>query len=92
MKWSSNLFCIPTGHNPIYNLLPDILGKLSIENLKRESFCNIMQFLIGSIKRVFEFFSNFSDKLLFLGTIINEFILKCCLGQTNGSSSREALQ
>ncbi|XP_058210768.1 condensin-1 complex subunit CAP-D2 isoform X2 [Rhododendron vialii] len=39
------------GHNPVYNLLPDILGKLSNENLKRESFCNIMQFLIGSIKR-----------------------------------------
>ncbi|KAI7998661.1 Condensin complex subunit 1 [Camellia lanceoleosa] len=39
------------GNNPIYNLLPDILGKLSNENLKRESFCNIMQFLIGSIKK-----------------------------------------
>uniref|UniRef100_A0A2N9FEF9 Condensin-1 complex subunit CAP-D2 n=1 Tax=Fagus sylvatica TaxID=28930 RepID=A0A2N9FEF9_FAGSY len=39
------------GSNPIYNLLPDILGKLSIQNLKRESFCNIMQFLIGSIKK-----------------------------------------
>ncbi|XP_027065587.2 condensin-1 complex subunit CAP-D2 [Coffea arabica] len=39
------------GTNPIYNLLPDILGKLSSQNLTRESFCNIMQFLIGSIKR-----------------------------------------
>ncbi|KAM7505318.1 hypothetical protein LguiB_004222 [Lonicera macranthoides] len=39
------------GSNPIYNLLPDILGKLSNQNLKRESFCNIMQFLIGSIKK-----------------------------------------
>ncbi|KAK3009796.1 hypothetical protein RJ639_015159, partial [Escallonia herrerae] len=39
------------GSNPIYNLLPDILGKLSNQNLKRESFCNIMQFLICSIKK-----------------------------------------
>ncbi|XP_057947732.1 condensin-1 complex subunit CAP-D2 isoform X2 [Malania oleifera] len=39
------------GSNPIYNLLPDILGKLSNQNLKGESFCNIMQFLIGSIKK-----------------------------------------
>ncbi|XP_030515808.1 condensin-1 complex subunit CAP-D2 [Rhodamnia argentea] len=39
------------GSNPIYNLLPDILGKLSGQNLKRESFCNIMQFLISSIKK-----------------------------------------
>ncbi|KAL5743754.1 hypothetical protein ACOSQ2_026870 [Xanthoceras sorbifolium] len=39
------------GSNPIYNLLPDILGKLSNQNLKRESFCNIMQLLIGSIKK-----------------------------------------
>ncbi|RVW36040.1 Condensin complex subunit 1 [Vitis vinifera] len=39
------------GSNPIYNLLPDILGKLCNRNLKRESFCNIMQFLIGSIKK-----------------------------------------
>ncbi|XP_057487227.1 condensin-1 complex subunit CAP-D2 isoform X2 [Actinidia eriantha] len=39
------------GNNPIYNLLPDMLGKLSNVNLKRESFCNIMQFLIGSIKK-----------------------------------------
>ncbi|GFP80827.1 condensin complex subunit 1 [Phtheirospermum japonicum] len=39
------------GSNPIYNLLPDILGKLSCQNLDGESFCNIMQFLIGSIKK-----------------------------------------
>ncbi|KAL5546545.1 hypothetical protein UlMin_006232 [Ulmus minor] len=39
------------GSNPVYNLLPDILGKLSNQNLERESFYNIMQFLIGSIKR-----------------------------------------
>uniref|UniRef100_A0A803MJ92 Condensin-1 complex subunit CAP-D2 n=1 Tax=Chenopodium quinoa TaxID=63459 RepID=A0A803MJ92_CHEQI len=39
------------GSNPIYNLLPDILGKLSQQNLKTESFCNIMQFLIASIKK-----------------------------------------
>ncbi|KAJ8570427.1 hypothetical protein K7X08_037399 [Anisodus acutangulus] len=39
------------GSNPIYNLLPDILGKLSCQNLKEESFCNIMQFLIASIKK-----------------------------------------
>lgn len=41
-----------SGSNPIYNLLPDILGKLSTQNLKQESFYNIMQFLIGSIKKV----------------------------------------
>ncbi|XP_015580865.2 condensin-1 complex subunit CAP-D2 isoform X1 [Ricinus communis] len=39
------------GSNPVYNLLPDILSKLSVQNLNRESFCNIMQFLIGSIKK-----------------------------------------
>ncbi|KAL5720007.1 Condensin-1 complex subunit CAP-D2 [Ranunculus cassubicifolius] len=39
------------GSNPIYNLLPDILGRLSNQNLKKEVFCNIMQFLIGSIKK-----------------------------------------
>ncbi|KAM7260107.1 hypothetical protein ACFE04_015848 [Oxalis oulophora] len=39
------------GSNPIYNLLPDILGKLCNQNLERESFYNIMQFLIGSIKK-----------------------------------------
>eukprot|EP00257_Ricinus_communis_P021387 XP_015580868.1 condensin complex subunit 1 isoform X3 [Ricinus communis] len=39
------------GSNPVYNLLPDILSKLSAQNLNRESFCNIMQFLIGSIKK-----------------------------------------
>ncbi|XVE95803.1 hypothetical protein REPUB_Repub02eG0164500 [Reevesia pubescens] len=39
------------GSNPIYNLLPDILGKLSTQDLQKGSFCNIMQFLIGSIKK-----------------------------------------
>ncbi|CAI9099685.1 OLC1v1036544C1 [Oldenlandia corymbosa var. corymbosa] len=39
------------GTNPVYNLLPDILGKLCSRNLTRESFCNIMQYLIASIKR-----------------------------------------
>ncbi|KAK6244268.1 hypothetical protein QUC31_010677 [Theobroma cacao] len=39
------------GSNPIYNLLPDILGKLFTQDLQKESFCNIMQFLIGSIKK-----------------------------------------
>ncbi|KAL5067141.1 hypothetical protein RYX36_018028 [Vicia faba] len=39
------------GNNPIYNLLPDILSKLSKQNLGNESFCNIMQFLIASIKK-----------------------------------------
>lgn len=35
------------GSNPIYNLLSNILGKLSLQNLKRESFYNIMQVWIG---------------------------------------------
>lgn len=48
---SHNLFFF-SGNNPIYNLLPDILGKLSNQDLKQESFFNIMQFLIGSIKKV----------------------------------------
>nr|XP_043621850.1 condensin complex subunit 1 [Erigeron canadensis] len=39
------------GNNPIYNLLPDILGKLANADLNRESFFNIMQFLIASIKK-----------------------------------------
>ncbi|XP_051138576.1 condensin-1 complex subunit CAP-D2 isoform X2 [Andrographis paniculata] len=39
------------GNNPVYNLLPDILGKLSSQDLNRESFYNIMQFLIGFIKK-----------------------------------------
>ncbi|KAI4348619.1 hypothetical protein L6164_009323 [Bauhinia variegata] len=39
------------GNNPIYNLLPDILSKLSNQNLSKDSFCNIMQFLIASIKK-----------------------------------------
>ncbi|KAH9319750.1 hypothetical protein KI387_021519, partial [Taxus chinensis] len=39
------------GNNPIYNLLPDILSRLSSQDLSEESFCNIMQYLIGSIKK-----------------------------------------
>ncbi|CAL5071363.1 unnamed protein product [Urochloa decumbens] len=39
------------GSNPIYNLLPDILGRLCNQHLKDETFCNIMQFLISSIKK-----------------------------------------
>ncbi|ONM60398.1 binding [Zea mays] len=39
------------GSNPIYNLLPDILGRLCNQHLKEETFCNIMQFLINSIKK-----------------------------------------
>ncbi|KAJ1292247.1 hypothetical protein BS78_02G377600 [Paspalum vaginatum] len=39
------------GNNPIYNLLPDILGRLCNQHLKDETFCNIMQFLICSIKK-----------------------------------------
>ncbi|KAJ0965160.1 hypothetical protein J5N97_026298 [Dioscorea zingiberensis] len=40
------------GSNPIYNLLPDILGRLSDQkNMKKESFRSIMQFLINSIKK-----------------------------------------
>uniref|UniRef100_A0A1D1Y9V6 Condensin-1 complex subunit CAP-D2 n=1 Tax=Anthurium amnicola TaxID=1678845 RepID=A0A1D1Y9V6_9ARAE len=39
------------GSNPIYNLLPDILSRLSNQNLKTEQFHSIMQFLINSIKK-----------------------------------------
>ncbi|KAK8916246.1 hypothetical protein KSP39_PZI022560 [Platanthera zijinensis] len=39
------------GNNPIYSLLPDILGRLFSQNLQEEAFCNIMQFLITSIKK-----------------------------------------
>ncbi|XP_043702705.1 condensin complex subunit 1 isoform X2 [Telopea speciosissima] len=39
------------GSNPIYNLLPDILSRLSNQNLEKDAFCNIMQFLISSIKK-----------------------------------------
>nr|CAB3455214.1 unnamed protein product [Digitaria exilis] len=39
------------GSNPIYNLLPDILGRLCNQHLNEETFCNIMQFLISSIKK-----------------------------------------
>ncbi|XP_028550454.1 condensin complex subunit 1 [Dendrobium catenatum] len=39
------------GNNPIYSLLPDILGRLSSQNLEEGVFYNIMQFLITSIKK-----------------------------------------
>jgi condensin complex subunit 1 len=39
------------GNNPVYNLLPDILSRLSRQNISQEMFCNIMQVLIGSIKK-----------------------------------------
>ncbi|MCO5547427.1 hypothetical protein L7F22_000876 [Adiantum nelumboides] len=40
------------GNNPIYNLLPDILSRLSsMKDLQQETFNNIMQFLIGFIKK-----------------------------------------
>lgn len=39
------------GTNPIYNLLPDMLGRLCNQHLKEETFYNIMQFLISSIKK-----------------------------------------
>ncbi|KAK9154345.1 hypothetical protein Sjap_001825 [Stephania japonica] len=39
------------GGNPIYNLLPDILGRLSNQDMVKEVFCNITQFLISSIKK-----------------------------------------
>lgn len=51
-QWSIIEFILIVGSNPVYNLLPDIMGKLSSQNLNGESFCNIMQFLIGSIKKV----------------------------------------
>lgn len=46
------LFIVLLGNNPVYNLLPDILGRLSNQNLNNEAFCNIMHFLINSIKKV----------------------------------------
>lgn len=74
------------GSNPIYNLLPDILSKLSSQDLAGESFCNIMQFLIGSIKKV-----SLVHSCVVTAVII--FIFWICLtdygiysGQTNGIS------
>lgn len=70
------------GNNPIYNLLPDILGRLSNQNLQEEIFCNIMQFLIGSIKKVMHFG-------LFLSCRLKQnffFMLLNNIGQTNGST------
>jgi condensin complex subunit 1 len=51
-KFASFLLVTSEGSNPIYNLLPDILGRLCNQHLKEETFCNIMQFLINSIKKV----------------------------------------
>ncbi|PKA58621.1 hypothetical protein AXF42_Ash008908 [Apostasia shenzhenica] len=39
------------GNNPIYNLLPDVLGRLATQNIQQDAFRNIMQFLISSIKK-----------------------------------------
>merc|ERR1712113_1361288 len=38
-------------NNPIYNLLPDIISKLSQISLKKEDFRIIMSFLLGFITR-----------------------------------------
>lgn len=66
VKWTMFFPIMPTGSNPIYNLLPDILGKLSIRNLKRESFCNIMQFLIASIKKVLHCLTRLNCQAFFI--------------------------
>lgn len=72
------------GSNPIYNLLPDILGRLSGQDLERESFCNIMQFLIGSIKKVRFCLHNLSVAFSsHFPSIIYSFEQS---GQANGSS------
>ncbi|KAJ7519949.1 hypothetical protein O6H91_20G060900 [Diphasiastrum complanatum] len=40
------------GNDPIYNLLPDMLSRLSgMKCLEKDSFCMVMQFLIGFIKK-----------------------------------------
>jgi condensin complex subunit 1 len=38
-------------NNPIYNLLPDIISKLSNQTIKQEDFRMIMVFLLGFIKK-----------------------------------------
>jgi condensin complex subunit 1 len=38
-------------NNPIYNLLPDIISKLSNQSIKQEDFRIIMGFLLGFIKK-----------------------------------------
>lgn len=79
------------GSNPVYNLLPDMLGKLSSRNLQRESFCNIMQFLIGSIKKV-EIQQSWVSKS-FPHRVIPKFLLSFSFpGQTNGCSCWKAVQ
>lgn len=83
-------FSMLAGSNPIYNLLPDILGRLSNQNLKEESFRNIMQFLIGSIKKVWPtYWLRRQRHCVFTFDL---FCYELFLGQTNGSSCREALQ
>ncbi|KAF3778480.1 Condensin complex subunit 1 [Nymphaea thermarum] len=39
------------GSNPVYNFLPDILSRLSNQNFAEQTFCSIVQFLIGLIKK-----------------------------------------
>lgn len=73
------------GSNPIYNLLPDILSKLSSQDLAGESFCNIMQFLIGSIKKVSLVQSCLvTAVIVFVLDLFNDYGF--CSGQTNGIS------
>jgi hypothetical protein len=70
------------GSNPIYNLLPDILGRLCNQHLKEDTFCNIMQFLITSIKKVkcyIHYLHIFSELDIYWSVIVIP-------GQTNGSS------
>jgi condensin complex subunit 1 len=38
-------------NNPVYNLLPDIISKLSQQSLKKEEFRSIMSFLLAFIKK-----------------------------------------
>ncbi|KDO28964.1 hypothetical protein SPRG_20069 [Saprolegnia parasitica CBS 223.65] len=39
------------GNNPIYNMLPDTIGRLSTSDLSKESFREITKFLIGFIQK-----------------------------------------
>lgn len=38
-------------NNPIYNLLPEIISQLSLKDIFKEDFRNIMSFLLGFIKK-----------------------------------------
>jgi condensin complex subunit 1 len=38
-------------NNPVYNLLPDIISKLSLLSIRKEDFRSIMSFLLGYIKK-----------------------------------------